>query len=193
MKKRDKILVGIELIALVFVIFGGVHYTFANPSFFVRGTPTATATSSLVYMTPGKATTTVSLPSTTSQNTDGYESAVLKIQVTASSTGVAGAVKINAHMETSIDGIDWYLFSAINGTSTPSTNGIENDLQITISTSTPIAGNFGGTGSSTTIFQDVALPNIPSEYFRLRLYDPVGGGNYGIWAIIEAKKQSPSY
>lgn len=87
-------------------ISGLINVARAAISDFSRPCSTADATSTLRYMTPGTATTT--LPCAIgATHRSANDTVRLQIQVTATSTGVV-APTVNARVEYSYDNIDWY-------------------------------------------------------------------------------------
>ena len=164
----------------------------ANKPYFYRAN-NETATTVLNYMTPGNGTTTLTLPNT---EASGMDYATVVVQVTATSTGVAGAVNLNLRVEGSHDGTDWYAmtnqvpFVAGGSSSTTilTTNPYANYL-LTMSTSTTPANNFGGSGTATKMYTSVVIPTH-LRYTRVIFTDPASGGNYGVWADVIGRKQA---
>lgn len=192
-------LASVLLLLTVLVFF--VSPVSANPATLQRVT-TAAATSTLAYMTTGAGTTTLTLLNSTGNI--AYDSAQINVLVTATSTGIVGAVTLNARIEGSMDDatnpglMTWYpLDIAANttlGTSpnTASTTLITsnpyNQTQLVLSTSTL---SFGGTGTAFVIPASFPVPNVPLKHIRVVFTDPASGGNYGIYAELVAKKQNP--
>lgn len=184
MKKLSLILIGLFIIALAIVLFA--KQTKANPSFFERF-QTNSATTTVVYMQPGQATTTVT--ALNPQNT-AFESALVNIQVTATSTGVTGQVLLNARVEGSMDNVDWYpivLSPTTVATTTLLTSNPYNMYQLALSTTTVDINP--GSGSTTRIHQTFAVPTY-TKHLRVEFMTPAGGGKYGLWAEIVTKRQS---
>src|SRR3990167_2410847 len=102
------------VIALVLAIsyLMGVHTLIAKAAslVFKTGCVTATATSTLSYMTPGTATTTI----TCGMGNDGANTAVLAIQVNATSTNTVYQI----YVEESMDGQDYYPLAVNQSAST---------------------------------------------------------------------------
>ena len=168
----------------------------ANPSFFSRFQTATGATSTLAYMTPGTGTTTVTALNSTN---NAFTSAILNLQVTATSTGVAGQVLANVRIEQSMDNVDWYPIaipadttlgtSPSTATTTLLTTNPYNTYYLALATSTTPTGNFGGSGSATVMFRSFVLPTS-QKHVRAVFTDPASGGNYGVWAEIVTQQQT---
>ena len=144
---------------------------------------TASATSTLTYMTIGTATTTV----TCSMGGDGAQSAVLAIEVNASST----ASLFNVYTEESMNGIDYY---PINNNQTASTSNPFNIAQRGYSTfafaSSTIGGVLAGSNSigvNGTNNRNHYTLNVPVNMKYVRAYIYVTGANAGVWMQIIPK------
>lgn len=186
MKKILYVLVG-GLIALT----GFAAYIVqANPSFFVYGQNTAVATSTVVYMTPGTATTTLIQPTVTNGNPTVMNTATFLVQFTGSST--ASNINIEFEYATAFSGTncqttpascDWYkdgLYGAngvISTTTTPVGLGTRNVYNLPFST-TPLAGQ-SGTATRTNKILNV---QTPAQYVRAVITMPAGSANGAIWA-----------
>lgn len=184
MKKLSKILFIVGVLAFSFITL--IHKADANPFFFERF-QSASATSTVVYMQPGTASTTVT--ALNNQNAS-FESAIVNIQVIATTTGVSIPV-INARVEGSMDNQDWYpvaLYPSVIATSTALLTPYSS-LSLQISTSTSPAGNFGGSGTATQIMSSFTIP-VSIRHLRVVFTDPAGGGKYGLWAEIVTKRQT---
>lgn len=190
---RIPAITAIVVVAALVIGFGS--YVHANPSFFDRFQSNA-ATSTLAYMTPGTGTTTLSAINT--QN-GGFESAVVNLQVTATSTAVVGQVLLNARVEGSMDNVDWYPLairadttlgtSPGTATTTILTSNPYNNFSLALATSTTPAGDFGGTGTAFRMHESFVLPTL-TRHVRVVFSDPTAGGKYGLWAEIVTKRQS---
>lgn len=86
------------LIALIVILGIMVGANSASAMTYFKRAATATATSSVVYMTPGTATTTLTIP------TEGVDDVYLFIQFNASTT----ASQLKWTVDNTFDGIDWY-------------------------------------------------------------------------------------
>jgi len=208
MTLKNKLTYGITavIISAVFLVFylAGVQtkVVFGNPSVFTSIAKTATATTTLSYMTAGLATTTVYYDSmqvegsnqTNNGNTWVTDSAVLKIQFTASSS----LAIVNTFFEFA-DGIncgniptgcDWYrdnLYALPFATSTPTIQ-----LAITPSYTWSFASSSqGGAGvgaSNNRVLKVINVPT-PTRWVRAILSVPVGASPASVYAEILPKKQ----
>ena len=110
MNKHKFIGIVIGMIVTLALVIGGV--ALANPRFFVDMSQTATATTTLSYMTPGTGTTTLVHDShlvdqsnaSRGRNTTALDSLTLLVQLTATT----GLPTLNIEIEDSRDGIDYY-------------------------------------------------------------------------------------
>jgi hypothetical protein len=184
------------LTALMFAALVFTQTAQANPTFFPQTATTATASTSLAYMTQGTGTTTLAYDSygicgtNQSQSTlSGAASAQVNVQITATTTGNPNVLNLNARFEESQDCIDWYPVAAplTTATTTLLTSNPYNSFNLTISTSTLSAG---GSGTATRIHESFAIPT-PERAVRVVFSDPTGGGTYGLWAQIVPTKQQP--
>lgn len=187
-----KILYGLAALLLAGVAYlSGVHTLIAGAAMLVFSPTncyTAAATSTLSYMTPGTATTTVTCP----MGNDGASTASLAIQVNASSTSSL----FNVYVEESMDGQDWY---PIGAPDTASTTPYNLSLRA-YSTFTFASSTIGGTpsllGASTT-YQGYEAENnrnhylidVPVRMKRVRAYTaiPAGSTNGAVWMQIIPK------
>src|SRR3990167_1045093 len=96
--------VGVVLAVAVIVLWGSQKVGAAISQFFPSDCYTAAATTTLNFMTPGTATTTLAC----NMGGEGAKEAVVVAQVHASST----ATEYLFGIEESMDGIDWYPISA---------------------------------------------------------------------------------
>lgn len=173
----------------------------AEPSHFDRA-QTSSATTTLNFLKPGFGTTTLTFMNPLDT---GFNSAVVAIQANATNTTVVGQVVLNARVEgspNSTNGTDgeWYPvaipvnttlapFTPTSASTTVLTSNPYQIFQIALSTSTTPARNYGGTGSDTLLMTSFSIPT-DFKHMRVVFTDPTGGGNYGIWAEIIAKKEN---
>lgn len=183
MKKTTKIILGI----IGAFAFAGI--AFAASTVFVNTVQTSSnpvATSTIVYMTPGTATTTLTYDSYPS-GVSATNGAALFLQVTASST----ATKYLINEEYSQDGIDWYqgTFSSLNGyaTTTIPTNISQIPQWIwTYASSTP------GLGAVTaSVNTDARMIHIQTPTRFIRVIITMTGANGAIWAQLVPQKTQP--
>src|SRR3990167_2795926 len=187
----------VVLIVLLSAYFTGVHTLLGKAAMLVFKTEcvTASATSTLSYMTYGTATTTVTCP----MGNDGADTAVLAIQVNASSTNSI----FNVYVEESMDGQDYYPIVA-NETSTTTNPLILSTRAYStfIFASSTIGGTAGLLGASTT-YQGYEAENnrnhyelsVPVRMKWVRAYAAIGttttqilnSGNGAVWMQIIPK------
>lgn len=185
----------IAIAAIIFAITMSVSYVQANPSFFLRqnnGVST-TATSSIVYMSAGTATTTYYLDAGAAA-AGSVDSAVFTEILTGSST----ATTLNTSFEYASGGdcianpnsCEWYSDRVSVGTSTVSNGVLGMNPSFTYQlqfASTTLNGAAGAAIKTTRIF---SFPT-PTRYVRAVLTMPVGSTAGSIWGEFVAKRQSP--
>lgn len=176
--KKIAAYVGVTAFAIMAVLGIGAITTKvanANPSFTAPTAQTAAATSTLAYMTPGTATTTLVYDAYASSTASGglalkADNVALGIQFTASSSSSVLATAI----EYSEDGIDWYrdfVFGTV-GTATTST---------VVALTSPVSLTMSGTSKS------LVLIPTPTRYTRFTF--SLTGANGGVWAQAIPTKQ----
>ena|SRR3990167_5053619 len=142
---------------------------------------TGTATTSLLWMTPGTATTTLTCTTGSASN----------LRVNAILVGSSSqSTHYRYRVERSMNNIDWYtdLNTLTQSATTTAVTGQFADNVIAFSTSTnPIAGTsqdigFGGRGTTTANFVNFNIPTLGSKYTRVVFYLTIGGRNGAIWA-----------
>lgn len=181
------------LAASLFVAF---RETNANAALFATCTVGNTASTTVVFMQPGKATTTLTLPAFPSSPPgcggvpgQAFDSAFVQLQYNATTTGAAKDSVILYRVEHSRDGIDWYAESNVltsNATSTPVT-GDSAFYRLNFSTST----DNGGTGDATHMFRSFGV-NTPTQYTRVIFINPANqsASDANFWAEIIGKRQN---
>ena len=137
----------VVLVILGLLYFSGAYTQMAKAAiaaFSPFNCYTGSATTSVAYMTPGKATSTVRC----NMSPDGARSAVIAVQVTASST----YTQYKFGIEESMDGIDYYTIrqGIIASTSPSLAVGAEGIVTYTFASSTTLGGIGGLTGSAST-------------------------------------------
>ena len=164
----------------------------ANPQFFVKTAPTATATSTISYMTGGTATTTLTFDaylvdqSKTDQNPIALDGLALAIQFHASS---APLTTLKWRYQYSQDNKDWYYENAdlnINASTTNVVADFHEYSWLQISTSTAYSAT--GNSTSSLAMKIVDVPT-PTRYIRAQFYILPGTTNGGVWAEFIPKKQ----
>lgn len=161
----------------------------ANPSQLPSYKPSASASTTLAYMTPGFGSTTALVSSLTYDSFSGtdtkFDHMIVAYQVTATSTGVAGSVILNFRIEDSRNGIDWYArnITAVSTSTSVITSNPYNLLSLVLGTSTA-TGPGGSAGSNyNRIMGDFEITPL-LRWVRLVPIDPQGGGNYGLYVEL---------
>lgn len=178
----------ITLILAIVMMFS-VSFVQANPSFFIRqnnGVSTTATSTMLGYLTPGTATTTIYFDSQANGNPYGAESAILALQLTGSTTPVAGSTvatttykigieyaQAGENCITSPTSCDWYSDSSF---ATTTTLGWQTEKGVLVASTTP-----------TKIFVDIPTP---TRYTRTIISIPAGSTNGAVWAEFVAKKEN---
>ena len=208
MSKTKSILsfVSIALVAsfAIFILFGKAQQVNANPSYFYRQ-QLAAATSTLSYMTPGTATTTLYVDTFLGgKSVVGADSMALLIDFTGSST--ASTLLVNQEYAAGAPGIDctslpaqceWYEGTSplIVGDAGTTTNPIAVDVSLVPQYSWKFASStIGGqlTPTSTSTAARLIPFNSPTRYTRFVFsMKIVGNGNGGVWAEAVVRKQNP--
>lgn len=168
---------GIGFIALVVAIVVMAQYAGANPSQFAPTKETSSATTTLAYLSPGNATTTLSYDSYSGDFVK-IDKLTLALQYTASSTGPT----LKVRLEDSMDNVNWYpravaINSTLQNATTTMLTGAFSEYQWTVATST----DNGGSGTSARVHSSFVV-DAPMRYVRAIFYVPVSGGNGGLWA-----------
>lgn len=173
------------------VFLGSLGYfgnVLASSTIFVNSTQTAIATSTVIYATPGTATTTLTYDSYLSglSATNGTS---LLFQVTASSTNTT----YNINEEYSQDNIDWY-----QGTPTVVYGYATTTLPMNISQVPQYSYGFA---SSTPGLSNVLSNNnkdsrliyipTPTRFVRIIITLKTGGTNGAFWAQLIPTKNQP--
>lgn len=141
----------------------------ANPLAFLTPVQTATATSSVAYMTSGLATSTLTFDSYAQGQIKATDKGILLLQTVASSTSSVFTIAF----QYSQDNIDWY-----NDNTTATTTNTN--------VAVPQVFSFTATGTATT---SRALPvNFPTRYVRVQ--SSVLGASGAVWQQIVPQRQS---
>lgn len=165
------------------------QYASANPSQFCIDS-TAAATTTVTYMKPGLATTTLQFNNCGgSPPTDAIDSALAQIIFQASTT----APVLKARVEHSYNGIDWYpendaMYVATTPVSLASTTVQTtpfHDYSFTLSTTTT---DTAGTGAFNRVHVSLNV-NTPTPYNRIIISMPTGGGEGSLYLQVVGKKQ----
>ena len=175
----------IMTIALVYAF--GVQIAKAQPTYIGLTVQTATATTSVRYLTPGTGTTTLTYDAyvpTTNSYTPAF--ATLLIQFAGSST----ASTLGINIEYSQDGIDWYKSSTLSpfspGTTTNAVNlGATNSYTWTFASST--VGGTGVTAATGATSTRAIMLSTPLRYVRSVVSITGAGG--AVWQQIVPTKE----
>ena len=176
--------------ALIYAVVSSPQQAKANPSTVntctTYGGDTTTAdstyaTSSLAYMTPGTATTTLSC------SIDRTDEADVLIALKASST----ATTLGWRVEFSRNNQDWYAadnaFDPGVASSTEATAANFTKYTWTYASSTPEENQ----GKTDTAFKRIHLTNLGNKYMRIKFYLPAGSQNGAVQAEMDRKYQIP--
>jgi len=143
---------------------------------YVSSQSTATATTTVTYMTAGTATTTYQLDGLASgkvQEMGEIDDVVVEVQMAASST----ASTINIQPQVSNNNIDWYPINQVVGT-------VQNSGTSTLATSSTIyLWTPNTTATSSFAFK---LPNTPARHERLVFTDT--GASLAFYAEVTLKR-----
>lgn len=176
---NKKIIGAIVLLAGLFI--GGVAY--ANPMNFFGTTATAAATTTHAFMTAGTGTTTLTQEYGTNGNYSVINKALLKFQVTATTTITAPPIKVR--VEYSDDRIDWYSKTVVTTANASSTQVAPQEYTFALATSTSYTGINGGTSR---IHESLEL-DAPARFMRIVFTIPAGGSPLGLYAEITPMKE----
>jgi hypothetical protein len=176
------------LAILAMVISGALAFASGAPAAYAMPQTscydaTGSATTTLAFMSPGAATTTL----TTSNCFDRQytlNGMYLAYQYTASSS----ASVLKYRIEGSFDNIDWYPEQTENAyfpvaPGTTATTSIAtvpfHEYSITMSTTT----DNGGSGTAARVHGIIAIP-VFARYERVKFYVPTGAANGALWAEL---------
>lgn len=169
----------VSLLGLLLIVGLGAWFivpkiVVANPSIFAPTKATGAATTTVVYMRPGLATTTLAYDSLDG-DTVKVDELTLAIQYTASTTGPT----LKMRFEDSHDGINWYPrgVSLNENATTTRLVGSYNEYIWTVATTTDI----GGSGTAARVHTSFTV-KAPMRHVRAVFYVPAGGGNGALWA-----------
>lgn len=183
---------GAFALAMLGIMFFAVKVADANPSQFTETSQTASATSTLVYMTPGTATSTLPHDSYRTSTGNNYANSLteLFVQFSASSTG--SQLNINLEYSNGYPGVDcittpgacdWYQDTGTNvkGFSTTTTNVfLTNVPQYQWKFASSTVGQAALQGSNNRDTRALAV-NAPARYVRAIFTCAVGGTNCAVW------------
>jgi len=201
MSKTEKLLVGFAALCLL-ASLGFVTVVHANPSFFATGIAinNSSATTSVAYIGPGKATTTMPVYDAYAQTQAGFsfkaDKAGLLLQFSASTT----AAVLNAQIEYSqgADGLDcvttpascdWYRNYATDPTQVASTSPLTIIANPYSLTWTFASSTIAGSTTTLPLISRAALM-IPTPFRYTRIVFTVTGASSTVWAqLVPVKEQ----
>lgn len=171
----------------------------ANPSFFIVGQATASATTTVAFMTAGTATTTLYQPSNNNGNTTGINAATLLVQFTGSSTASSIQIAFEyANNDAGVDcsvtpaACDWYRDSLYGAAGVISTTTPSVGLGPTNIYTLPFAStSVGGSGLLSTRTNRIINVQTPAQYVRAVITMPVGSLSGAVWAKFLPVKERP--
>lgn len=180
----NKILVtsSLAIAFLVALSFSGVNSVGANPLLFYSQ-PVNFASTSVIYMSPGTATTTNVIDS--SRVGPGYaiDSASLLIEFIASST----ASTLKWKFEFSQDGIDWYSDNQELSTNATTTTQVRDFKEFSWTFASTTVGT--QTAPQSTGRKLISVPT-PTRFTRTVFYLPAGSTNAAVASQYVTKAQS---
>mgnify|MGYP007071573806 CR=1 FL=1 len=174
MLKKNKALIAVAFALAIFVASAGVAS--ANPSYVGNTAQTASATTSPAYMTPGTATSTITLDAyNPTTNTFVVDKLALLMQFTGSST----ASILTTDFEYSQDGIDWYENTIVSD-ETVSTTSQALSLNVTNSTSWTFASTTLQSAAGTRAIA-TRIVSVPIYTRFVRAVTTLTGANGAFW------------
>lgn len=190
MKINKKVAGLIGMLAFVAAFLVG-HTAYANPLAFSTGVSTATASTTVAYMTAGTATTTLTydtynIANAQPGNPTAAQALSLLVQMTASST--LSSLVVN--YEYSMDGVDWYQdgTGGLASTTIPYIISTPMSARWNFASSTP---GLGAVLSNTNRDHRILSVRTPTRYIRAIFTVPVGASNAGVYAsFVPAKERA---
>jgi hypothetical protein len=192
MKYRTKLNIAFATTMAVGLVLALGATAFAS-SFFSGTVQTATATSTVAYMTPGTATSTLTYNTYTNTNvatatpsTTNY-SAATSVTFLGQFTGSSTSAVIHITPEYSQDGLDWYQgYGLLDGFATTTNRTMA--YAYVDSISVPYASTTVDQTSSSSI--DRFAVNIPVPTKDVRLVVTLTGANGAFWGQVIPTKQN---
>lgn len=174
------------IIAILIVAVCGVGtIAYANPLYVGTKAQTATASSTLSYLTPGMATTTLVYDSYeqfgTNETNSGNQTIANSIALGIQGIGSSTATVINIACEFSDNGTDWYQ-NEIFPASTSNPLNIATPFSFTFTNASSTIGGIAFNG-----FKKIMQCPLPLRYVRAIITDT--GSSTGIWATFIPTKQ----
>lgn len=143
---------------------------------------TSLSTTSVTYMKPGTGTSTATcIMSNAGEGTEVFDTAVLLLQFTGSST----ASTLSITPEWSQDGIDWYpVIDKLATTTTPIGGNTAFSYTVGFASTTP-----GGQAGTSSVFTRAYELPVHTKRVRAVITMPAGSQNGAVWANIVGKTQ----
>lgn len=200
MKKLSLIIGGMILSAMLFV--GAVEVK-ANPSFFTQfqniyaNATSGTATSSPYFVTPGTAQATSTIYGDVGKGNQGSDSAVLALQINASSTLSAPVWRYEYAQDTAgVDctktplACDWYSDNQLNFTNASTTYEVNVVKTYTwnYSSSTDMCSTSAAIATNNRGCKMVSVL-VPTRYVRAVIYSTAASKNFSVWGNFITKQQ----
>jgi hypothetical protein len=189
MKNHLKLIIAVVLMAVTAGTWG-IMNAGAMASIFMAPTKSAAATTTMVSMTFGTGTTTITLATPWSMGmSTKYDKALVMVQVYSTTSPGRTAMRV----EHSLDGIDWFSFAnraELAPTSPNATSSVLllEDLIMPFSTSTIYVANGTTTASRISFYIET-----PTPYNRVVFYRPSPNAGEAIttwlWAAIQPIKE----
>ena len=197
MESLKNTIITLAIIALVIaaVIASGVTVAKANPSYFVRNSSssstncTMSASTSVAYMTAGRATTTLTLNAVGCGSSRAIDSAALMLYRNASAPGTRTRIKFEFSDDCDAStGGSWYAPVATSTDYVVDTDAAVNSFNaITWQfASTTIGGGVAASDSDTLL-----IPiRVPTKCVRAVLTVPIGAASSSIWGALVGKQET---
>lgn len=187
----------VPLSAMAVVLLGFAALTYANPFYTGTKAQSAVATTTIVFMTPGAATSTTVYDSYEQYGTNQTNAGNLTLpnsvavildgRASSTATTVAVACEYSDNYNGSTGNGDWYQNEIYAPTTTGALPiGTALSFSFTYSSSTSQVGGVGGTASSNRFQKLVECP-VPTRFVRAVV--SVSGANVSVWTQIIPKKQ----
>lgn len=162
----------------------------ANPTSFPPSAMTATATTSVNYLTPGTATTTLVYDSYglcgTNQPNSGNQYATDSATLLTFFTGSSTAAILKVQQEFSQDCINWYRDNSTVGLAT-TTGSVSLNAPLSYNWTFDQVAQGGAAGAAATTTRAVMVP-MPTRATRFII--TITGANGAIWAQVVPKKEN---
>lgn len=187
--------IGIGVVmGLIFLTAFALYYTArANPSFFLHSNTTATATTTLSYMTGGTATST-EVFDTGAGAAGSADTATLLVQFVGSSTASTLNIDIEYADAAGVDcvvtpsGCDWYRNNISNQATTTFVQSLNSRQSYTL----PFASSTQGNGVVLNTNREPVILTVPTptRYVRAIFSLAAAGTNGAVWKNFVGKRQA---